>query len=98
MKDFSLMQSSEPLNYLNKYFPNLIFLDVLLLLLMIGYLLKQITSVWVFHYDAQTTTWFINKWFIIWTDVLMLNTGKNSNFVQSIFFLFVRKFYHFNFL
>lgn len=45
MKDFSLMQSSEPLNYLNKYFPNLIFLDVLLLLLMIGYLLKQITSV-----------------------------------------------------
>ena len=46
------MQGSEPFNYLNKYFPNLVFLDVLLRLLMVGYLLKQIASVRVFHYDA----------------------------------------------
>jgi len=52
MKNFSFMQGSEPLNYLNKYFPNLVFLDVLLRLLMVGYLLKQIASVRVFHYDA----------------------------------------------
>tara|TARA_B110001450_G_scaffold204724_1_gene194444 strand:- start:524 stop:661 length:138 start_codon:yes stop_codon:yes gene_type:complete len=45
MKNFGFMQRSKPFNYLNKYFPNLVFLDVLLLLLMVGYLLKQIASV-----------------------------------------------------
>jgi hypothetical protein len=52
MKNFSFVQGSQSFNYLNKYFPNFVFLDVLLRLLMISYFLEQITTVGIFHYDA----------------------------------------------
>lgn len=52
MEDFHLMQGLEAANYLNEYFPDLILRNVLLLLLVLGDLLKQVSIVRVFHYNA----------------------------------------------
>ena len=52
MENLYVMQGFESSNNLNKYFPNLIFMYILLLFLMIRYFLKQIAIIWELHYYA----------------------------------------------
>ena len=56
MKYFNLVESLEPPHNLNEYFPDIVFADVLLLLLMLGDLLEQVSIVRVLHYDAKRHT------------------------------------------
>lgn len=52
MKNFDVMERFQAANNLNKYLPDFIFLNVLLILLMGCDLLKQIAVVRILHYDT----------------------------------------------
>lgn len=53
MEYFNFMKCFESFYYLDKYFPNQVFLNVLLLFLMLGDFLKEISIVRVLHDNTK---------------------------------------------
>lgn len=50
--------------------------------------LVEITIAGVVHHDTQGFS-LVDKWLFVTYDVLVLNGGQNSNFIQSILLLFL---------
>ena len=98
MEDFKVVKRLKAFNDLNKYTPYLLFLNILLQLLLFGDSLIQITIVNIFHNNAEAAPSIIDKRFLIRADAIVLNTCKNSDFVQGILLFFVRELAHLDFL
>jgi two-component SAPR family response regulator len=52
MENFDVMQRFEASDYLNEDFPDVVFLDILLILLMSCDFLEKITVIRVFHHNT----------------------------------------------
>jgi len=98
MENFNIMEGLQPAYDLDEYAPDFVLSYVALLLLMCGNFLEQITVIRVLHDDAKTAAGFVDKCFFIRADVRMFDTGKNTNFIEGIFLLFVGELDHFDFL
>lgn len=55
MEDFHVMERFKASYNLNEYFPDIVLLNVLLILLMSSYLLEEISIIRIFHHDAIRT-------------------------------------------
>lgn len=78
-----------------------------------SYFLKEVTVVWVLHDNAkkkekweifkirnlpEAAAGFVDERLLVRNNILMPYTSQDSNFIKSIFLLFVRKLFHLDLL
>ena len=109
MKNLSIMQSFESPDDLNENVPYFFFLNIGFPLLIAAYFLEHISVISILHYKTmnkiikiiinvpQARARLVDKSFFVSNYICMKNTGKNSDFIQSILLFFIRKIQHFNF-
>ena len=57
--------------------------------------LGQITAICIFHDEAESLGRLIYEGFFVLNNIWVLNTGKETNFVESVLLLFLAKWKHF---
>lgn len=89
VEDLDLVEGPEPSDDGDEYAPDLFFLDVGLLVLVVGYFLKQIPVVGVLQHNTKRTTLLVYKSLVVGTNSGVIHTCQYSDFVQGIFLLLV---------
>ena len=79
-----VVERLETFDGLDEYFPDFIFVEKVLILLMHHYLLVKIPAVAVFHDDTKAVILFINENLLILRNILAPNTRQNSYFVDCV--------------
>ncbi len=83
MEDLQIVESLQAADHLDQYPPDLILLEVRLVLLVVHYLLVEIAIVRVVHDDAQVL-FLLDEGLFVSHDVRVGNGGKDSDLVESI--------------
>ena len=95
MEDLSLMESPQTPHNLDEDIPDLLLFDVGLSLLVVADLLEHVAIVCILHDEAETGGRFINESISVGDNVWVVNGGEDTNLIERILLLFIRKFSHF---
>ena len=88
MHDLLLVQSLKPKDDLVEYVPDVFLLHEFPILLQLGDLRLEVTSIRVFHDDTERLGTFFEKGILVGNNIRVLDRGKDSYFIQSVLFFF----------
>ena len=95
--DSEVMKGLEPANDLDKEVPNLLFSETCIALLMVIDHHEQVSSVCVFHDDAESVRLVLEEGLLVADDIGVVHGCQNADLIEGILFFFGGEFAHFDF-